>query len=62
MEHAGDLLLRRYPEYKIMPPPNPAEVALLRITPEIITILDYSKGVWSCRSSQRFGTGSCQRD
>jgi PPOX class probable F420-dependent enzyme len=44
MEHAGDLLMRRYPEYRIMPPPNPAEVALLRITPEIVSILDYSKG------------------
>jgi general stress protein 26 len=44
MEHAGDLLMRRYPEYRIMPPPNPAEVALLRITPELISILDYSKG------------------
>jgi general stress protein 26 len=43
MEHAGDLLMRRYPEYRIMPPPNPAEVALLRITPELISILDYSK-------------------
>jgi len=44
MEHARDLLMQRYPEYRIMPPPNPAEVALLRITPEIISILDYSNG------------------
>ncbi len=44
MEHAGGLLLRRYPEYRIMPPPNPAEVALLRLTPEVVSILDYSKG------------------
>ena len=32
------------PEYRILPPPNPAEVALLRITPEVVSILDYSKG------------------
>jgi len=44
MEHAGDLLRRRYPEYRIMPPPNPAEVALIRVTPELVSILDYSKG------------------
>jgi nitroimidazol reductase NimA-like FMN-containing flavoprotein (pyridoxamine 5'-phosphate oxidase superfamily) len=44
VEHASALLLRRYPEYRILPPPNPAEVALLRITPEVVSILDYSKG------------------
>jgi general stress protein 26 len=43
-DHAQALLIKRYPEYKIMPPPNPAAVALLRITPEIVSILDYSKG------------------
>lgn len=42
--HAQALLLKRYPEYKIMPPPNPAAVALLRITPEVVSVLDYSKG------------------
>jgi nitroimidazol reductase NimA-like FMN-containing flavoprotein (pyridoxamine 5'-phosphate oxidase superfamily) len=42
--HAGDLLLRRYPEYKVMPRPDPAAVPLVRITPEIVSILDYSKG------------------
>ena len=43
-EHAGEILLRRYPEYKIMPPPDPATVPLLRITPEAVSVLDYSKG------------------
>jgi nitroimidazol reductase NimA-like FMN-containing flavoprotein (pyridoxamine 5'-phosphate oxidase superfamily) len=42
--HAGDLLLRRYPEYKVMPRPDPAAVPLVRITPDIVSILDYSKG------------------
>jgi nitroimidazol reductase NimA-like FMN-containing flavoprotein (pyridoxamine 5'-phosphate oxidase superfamily) len=42
--HARELLLRRYPEYKVMPRPDPTAVALLRITPEIVSILDYSKG------------------
>jgi general stress protein 26 len=43
-DHAQALLIKRYPEYKIMPAPNPAAVALLRITPEIVSVLDYSKG------------------
>lgn len=44
IEHAGHILLRRYPEYKVMPRPDPAAVPMLRITPEIVSILDYSKG------------------
>jgi Pyridoxamine 5'-phosphate oxidase len=44
IEHAGGILLRRYPEYKVMPRPDPAAVPMLRITPEIVSILDYSKG------------------
>jgi general stress protein 26 len=43
-DHAQALLVKRYPEYKIMPSPNQAAVALLRITPEIVSVLDYSKG------------------
>lgn len=43
-EHVRELLLRRYPEYKIMPPPDPATVPLLRIMPEVVSVLDYSKG------------------
>ena len=44
VDHAGELLLRRYPEYKVMPRPDPAAVSMLRITPEVVSILDYSKG------------------
>lgn len=44
IEHATAILLQRYPEYKVMPRPNPAVVPMLRITPEIVSILDYSKG------------------
>jgi nitroimidazol reductase NimA-like FMN-containing flavoprotein (pyridoxamine 5'-phosphate oxidase superfamily) len=43
-EHATEIFYKRYPEYKIMPPPDPAAMPLLRITPEIVSILDYSKG------------------
>ena len=44
IEHAGQILLKRYPEYKVMPRPDPAAVPMLRITPEIVSVLDYSKG------------------
>jgi general stress protein 26 len=57
-EHVASLRLKRYPEYAALPPPvlregtlpriapqpSPAAVVLLRITPEIISVLDYSKG------------------
>jgi PPOX class probable F420-dependent enzyme len=43
-EHAGTILLRRYPEYKVMPRPDPQAVPMLRITPEWVSVLDYSKG------------------
>jgi nitroimidazol reductase NimA-like FMN-containing flavoprotein (pyridoxamine 5'-phosphate oxidase superfamily) len=44
VDHAYGLLLRRYPEYKVKPRPIPTAVPLIRITPEVISILDYSKG------------------
>jgi len=44
IDHARALLLRRYAEYKVMPTPDPAAVPTIRITPEIVSILDYSKG------------------
>jgi general stress protein 26 len=54
----GALRLKRYPEYADLPPPvlhegalrrispqpSPDGVVLLRIAPEIISVLDYSKG------------------
>jgi len=43
-DHAQEILLRRYPEYKVMPKPNPDVVPMLRITPEIVSVLDYAKG------------------
>jgi len=44
IDHARALLLKRYPEYKVMPKPSPAAVPLIRITPEIFSVIDYSKG------------------
>ncbi len=44
IDHAIEIMLRRYPEYKIMPRPNPAAMPMLRLTPEVVSVLDYSKG------------------
>ena len=44
IDHVAEILLRRYPEYKVMPRPIPAVVPTLRLTPEIVSVLDYSKG------------------
>jgi nitroimidazol reductase NimA-like FMN-containing flavoprotein (pyridoxamine 5'-phosphate oxidase superfamily) len=44
IDHATAILLKRYPEYKVMPRPDPAAVPMLRITPEVVSVLDYSKG------------------
>jgi hypothetical protein len=30
--------------YKVMPRPNPAAAPMLRVTPEIVSILDYGRG------------------
>ena len=44
IEHVTEILLQRYPEYKIMPRPDPAAVPTMRLTPEVVSVLDYSKG------------------
>ena len=44
IDHVAEIQLRRYPEYKVMPRPDPAAVPMLRLTPEIVSVLDYSKG------------------
>ena len=41
---AGAIMLRRYPEYASMPVPGPDLMPMLRITPEIVSILNYDKG------------------
>lgn len=43
-DHATELLLSRYPEYKVMPRADPAAVPTLRLTPQIVSVIDYSKG------------------
>jgi nitroimidazol reductase NimA-like FMN-containing flavoprotein (pyridoxamine 5'-phosphate oxidase superfamily) len=41
------LLMRKYPQQNVpmpMPMPAPADVAIFRLTPAVISVLDYSKG------------------
>ena len=44
IDHAYALLLARFPEYRVLPKPNRHEVAMVRITPEIVSVVDYEKG------------------
>ena len=39
-----ELLIRKYPEYRQLPSPDMSGVAVMRVEPEVISILDYSKG------------------
>jgi nitroimidazol reductase NimA-like FMN-containing flavoprotein (pyridoxamine 5'-phosphate oxidase superfamily) len=45
-EKALHLLMQRYPEQLSLPVPmpKPEEVAIFRVKPEVISVLDYSKG------------------
>jgi nitroimidazol reductase NimA-like FMN-containing flavoprotein (pyridoxamine 5'-phosphate oxidase superfamily) len=43
-DRACDVFMKRYPEYASWPRPDPNIAPMLRITPEIISVLDYSKG------------------
>ena len=41
---AMNLLGTRYPEYAAFPTPKPDEIAVYRVLPKVISLLDYSKG------------------
>jgi len=43
-DRASELFLKRYPEYAAWARPDPALAPMMRMTPEIISVLDYSKG------------------
>lgn len=44
VHHAAHLLAQRYPEYRPLPPLDPSRVFLVRVTPEFVSIIDYTKG------------------
>ncbi|HZI74261.1 MAG TPA: hypothetical protein VFD73_09610, partial [Gemmatimonadales bacterium] len=41
---AMQLLGLRYPEYASLPMPKPDEIRVFRVEPNVISVLDYSKG------------------
>jgi nitroimidazol reductase NimA-like FMN-containing flavoprotein (pyridoxamine 5'-phosphate oxidase superfamily) len=41
---AQGLLLVKYPEYAAFPTPSPEEIRFFRVTPTVISVLDYTKG------------------
>ena len=43
-EKALRLLMLKYPQQASMPMPTPADVRIFRVTPTVISVLDYSKG------------------
>lgn len=42
--HALALLGKRYPEYMSLPMPAPDQIRVYRVTPVVISVLDYRKG------------------
>jgi nitroimidazol reductase NimA-like FMN-containing flavoprotein (pyridoxamine 5'-phosphate oxidase superfamily) len=42
--HIGALMTAKFPQLGKMPPPDLGSFAFLRITPEVISVLDYTKG------------------
>jgi len=44
IKRATEALFGRYPEYRAMPTPDPGLIAFLRIIPEVVSILDYTRG------------------
>jgi nitroimidazol reductase NimA-like FMN-containing flavoprotein (pyridoxamine 5'-phosphate oxidase superfamily) len=44
IERVAEIMFRRYPEYKAFPIPDPRVVPVMRLTPEIVSVLDYSQG------------------
>jgi len=39
VDHAYALLLARYPEYRVLPKPNRHEIAMVRVTPDIVSVV-----------------------
>jgi PPOX class probable F420-dependent enzyme len=44
VDHGYALLLARYPEYRVLPRPNRREIAMVRVMPEVVSVVDYEKG------------------
>jgi len=43
-KHSLELLVKKYPEYMSLPMPTPEQIRTYRVTPVVISVLDYAKG------------------
>lgn len=44
MKHAGEIMLAKFPQVAKYMPLNPGGLAVFRVTPKAVSVLDYSKG------------------
>ena len=44
MSRMLEVLVIKHPEYAAFPKPKPEEILIFRVVPEVISVLDYSKG------------------
>jgi nitroimidazol reductase NimA-like FMN-containing flavoprotein (pyridoxamine 5'-phosphate oxidase superfamily) len=44
LDRGYQIFLKRHPEYATWPRPSPSIAPMLRVTPTVISVLDYSKG------------------
>jgi nitroimidazol reductase NimA-like FMN-containing flavoprotein (pyridoxamine 5'-phosphate oxidase superfamily) len=44
MSRMLDMLVTKYPEYAAFPKPKAEEILIFRVVPEVVSVLDYSKG------------------
>jgi general stress protein 26 len=42
--HIGELMFAKYPQLQTMALPDPKDFAFLKITPKVVSVLDYTKG------------------
>jgi nitroimidazol reductase NimA-like FMN-containing flavoprotein (pyridoxamine 5'-phosphate oxidase superfamily) len=44
LARAGELFMGKFPQLKDMPEPEPGTFTILKLTPKVISVLDYTKG------------------
>jgi len=44
IQHAIHLMIEKFPQIKEYPQPDPSEIVVLKLTPKIVSILNYEKG------------------
>jgi nitroimidazol reductase NimA-like FMN-containing flavoprotein (pyridoxamine 5'-phosphate oxidase superfamily) len=44
IDRVRGIVLSRHPTYKELPAPDPARIGVLCLTPDVVSIIDYSKG------------------